>query len=102
VHGDTEVNPNETAKTFEHSGEVEAVQQIRSREDFVAFVRLLLHNRKAKPDEWENRDLPTFFDALAAWVEDMDGYYQNLGQPVPDQPSWMMLGQMLLAAKVYE
>ncbi len=96
------MSPNETARIVQHSREMEAVQQIRSREDFAAFVRLLLRNREAKPGEWENRDLPTFLDALAAWVEDMDGYYRNLGQPLPDQPSWKMLGQMLLAAKVYE
>lgn len=96
------MNQNGNLQAAESGNETEAVQQIQSREDFAAFVRLLLHNREVKPEDWGNRDLPTFLEALAAWVEDMDGYYQNLGQPMPEQPSWMLLGQMFLAAKVYE
>ena len=79
-----------------------AVEEIRSRADFINFIHALRQNLVEKPGEWENRDLPAFLDALAAWVEDMDGYYRNRGQAVPDQPTWLTLGHMLLAAKVYE
>ena len=78
------------------------VEQIHSREDFVTFVRAFLCHLQQKPKEWENHDLASFLDALAAWVEDMDGYYHNLGERVPDQPTWRMLGQILLAARAYE
>ena len=80
----------------------EAVQQIRSREDFVAFVRALECDLRTKPSEWENRDLPEYLEALAAWVEDMEGYYRNSGEAMPSQPTWKMLGEVFLAARVYE
>jgi hypothetical protein len=80
----------------------EQVYAIRSREDLISFVRALHRNLEESPDEWENIDLGSYLDALAAWIEDMDGYYQNRGEPVPEQPNWMVLGHILLAAKVYE
>jgi hypothetical protein len=80
----------------------EAVQQLQSREDFVAFVRALGAHLQKNPEQWVNRDLPAFLEAMSAWVEDMEGYYQNRGEPMPDQPRWQTLGQILLAATVYE
>jgi ClpX C4-type zinc finger len=78
------------------------VQHIHSREKLAEFVLVLLHDLRTRPDDWEHRDLESYLDALAAWVGSMDGYYQNCGEPVPTQPTWKTLGEILLAAKVYE
>jgi hypothetical protein len=78
------------------------VQPLPSRMDFVAFVRTLADQCRRRPEEWENRDLPSYLEAMAAWVEDMDGYYQNRGEAVPDQPTWKTLKDILQAARVYE
>jgi hypothetical protein len=74
---------------------------VRTRDDFVALVRSLIANVEDAPEEWENVTLPAYLEALAAWVEDRDGYYQNRGEPVPDV-SWKAVADILLAAKVYE
>ena len=78
------------------------VQALPSRKDFVEFVRTLAEQCRSRPEEWENRDLPSYLEAMAAWVEDMDGYYQNRGEAMPDQPSWKTLEDILQAARVYE
>lgn len=78
------------------------VQKIRSREDLVSFVRSLADDSKNHSRDWENDNLETYLYALAAWIEDMDGYYQNVGEKLPEYPNWRTLGQMLLAAKIYE
>ena len=75
---------------------------IQTREDFVAFVRQLSHDYEKNPEQWENDNLGTYLEALAAWVDDMDGYYQFHGEPMPTQPDWAMLGHILLAATIYE
>jgi hypothetical protein len=75
---------------------------IRSREDFVQFARALAANLRENPDEWTNADLGAYLESLGAWVEDMEGYYQNRGEPAPEQPTWKTLGEILCAAKVYE
>jgi hypothetical protein len=80
----------------------EMVEQIQNHGDFAAFSRALLKDLKEKSEDWENRDLATYLEALGAWVEDMSGYYQANGGAIPLQPSWKMLAQILLAAKVYE
>jgi len=80
----------------------ECAQQVHSREEFLALVRGMVRDLRNNPDAWENRNLDSFLDALASWVEDMDGYYLNAGEPVPEQPTWKTLAEMLLAARIYE
>ena len=75
---------------------------IRSREDFVAFVKALSKDLRDNPVTWENANLERFLEALSAWVEDMDGYYINQDKPVPQQPDWKVAADMLMAAKMYE
>ena len=76
--------------------------EVRSREQFVEFVRALRRDLVEHPESWENADLPRFLDAMAAWLTDMDGYFSNVGQQVPQQPDWHLLGTMLMAARTYE
>ena len=78
------------------------VNTISTRKDFVAFVRSLSDSLRGSPNDWENTDLERFLDALAAWVQDMDGYFKNRGESPPQAPDWKLVGQMLLAASIYE
>lgn len=78
------------------------MHQIQTRNDFRAFLRALLENLRERPEEWENPNLPDYLEALGAWTEDMEGYYQNRSESIPTQPTWKVAAQMLLAAKVYE
>ncbi|MBI2761944.1 MAG: hypothetical protein HYX51_11035 [Chloroflexi bacterium] len=66
------------------------------------MLRRLRESLRNNPDTWEHQDLDSFLEALAAWTHDMDGYFRRDGQPVPDQPTWDLLAQMVLAARVYE
>ena len=78
------------------------VEKVRSRQDFVEFVRLLNSQLTEQPLAWPNSQLPDFLEALAAWVEDMDGYYRNRGEALPDPPDWKTYASALSAARVYE
>jgi hypothetical protein len=80
----------------------ERVNTIQQRDDFVGFVRALSVSLDDERSDWENCDLSSYLEALAAWVADMDGYYKNRGEAVPQQPTWKTLAQVLLAARVYE
>jgi hypothetical protein len=80
----------------------EQVEAIQSRKALVSFVRSLYDDLKKKPETWGNKNLDSYLEAIAAWIEDMDGYYLNLNEPVPEEPSWKTIGQILLAAKLYE
>ena len=78
------------------------VEALQTREDLVAFVRDLIRDLRVNPGEWENLTLENYLEALASWVEDCEGYFQNRGEVTPSDPSWKLLGQVLLAAKFYE
>ena len=78
------------------------IKSISSRADFVSFVQSLSEQFRANPQMWENKDLGSYLAALAAWVEDMDGYYINRGLPVPQRPDWQHVADMLKAATLYE
>ena len=75
---------------------------VQSRDDFVKFVQALLRDLRSGDTPWENATLDRFIEALAAWSNDMDGYYANRGEAAPAQPSWRLLAEILLAATMYE
>jgi hypothetical protein len=78
------------------------VEKIDSRADLVDFIKELRDDCLKNSLSWENRDLPSFLGALAAWAEDMDGYYKNCGKVVPSAPNWRTFAKMLAAARAYE
>jgi hypothetical protein len=80
----------------------EQVETVRSREALAGFVRDLVNDLRTRPGEWENDRLDTYLEAVAAWIEDLEGYYRNRGEAAPQEPSWKLLGEILLAAKYYE
>ena len=75
---------------------------INTQKELAEFVRLLLQDFQKNPTRWENADLETFLEALATWIDDMDGYYTNHALPIPQQPEWRTIAEMLCAATKYE
>ena len=78
------------------------VEAIGTRDDFVRFVEALRADLLVRGDNWEKATLPDYLAALGRWTADSDGYFRSIGLPVPQQPTWKLFGQILLAAHVYE
>jgi hypothetical protein len=78
------------------------VALIDNKADLVSFIEALRDDLRASPKDWENATPESYLSALASWVEDSDAYYKNHGQAPPASPSWRSVGEMLLAAKMYE
>jgi hypothetical protein len=53
-------------------------------------------------EDWENPDLARYLGALAAWIDDMDGYFKNQNLSTPEQVDWKLFGEILMAARRYE
>lgn len=75
---------------------------VSTRQNLAAFILALRHELEQELEARENRTLGDFLEALAAWTDDMDGYFLNRGEDVPQQPTWQTLALMLRAATVYE
>ncbi len=80
----------------------EQAEKIQTRDDLVLFMNHLIRDLHTCPERWENTSLETYLAAMAAWVQDMDGYYRNRGKKVPQLPTWKQVGEILLAARIYE
>ena len=75
---------------------------VSSKDGLVKLIVALAKDLKYNPDEWENKDLSSYLEAIASWIEDMDGYYENTNQPLPKDTNWKVFADILMAAKVYE
>lgn len=80
----------------------EQINSINSKEDFINFLNTLLHDLRANSQDWENKDLDSYFEAMISWTEDMDGYYENMKKPIPKDLDWKVFANILMAAKMYE
>ena len=79
------------------------ISDVESRADLAAFVEALARDSSRNRAGWENVDLGRYLEAVAAWINDMDGYYDNLrGEPAPETPSWRTLARILATASIYE
>ena len=81
---------------------IKKINEISSKEDFITFVELLVSDLKSNPDEWENKSLRSYLEAIASWTEDMEGFYQNNNLEVPRNVNWKVFANILMAAKMYE
>ena len=76
--------------------------QIQTKKDFINFLRALKDDYLKNSSSWENKDIENFLEAMASWVEDMDGFYINQGLPVPEKPDWKVFADILIGGKLYE
>lgn len=79
-----------------------SIERITTKEDLAQSIEQLRQDLADNPDEWENMSLDAYLEAMAAWLHDMDGYYRNQGLALPTAPTWQTIGEILLAAKMYE
>ena len=80
----------------------EKAENVKSREDLIKFIDHLRSDLQANKGEWENISLEDYLEAMAAWINDMEGFYLNTNQPVPKQPSWKTFADILYASSMYE
>lgn len=78
------------------------LENVDSKGDLASLIDRLREDFENYPETWENADLASFLEAMSAWLQDMNGYYQNLGEPIPTSPTWKTLGEILLASRTYE
>lgn len=80
----------------------ELLDNIESKEDFISFVNSLLNDNQVNNDEWENKDILSYLEAISSWVEDMEGYYDNMKLDIPTNIDWKFIATLFYVGKVYE
>ncbi|MDQ1037381.1 hypothetical protein QFZ75_003797 [Streptomyces sp. V3I8] len=77
-------------------------ERLADREALSSFLKRLRQDFEASGDQWENRTLDGFLEALEAWVADAPGSYTNHGQELPADGDWTFMARALSAARFYE
>lgn len=77
--------------------------KVTYRQSLISFLDLLTQDFLQNPDDWENKTLDTFLEALGAYATDIQGYYDNTGKKVnADEPSWQTFADIFKGATMYE
>lgn len=58
----------------------ELLSKVSTKDEFIAFIEQLKNDKLEKPEDWENSDIQSYLTGISSWVDDMDGYYKNLGK----------------------
>lgn len=80
----------------------ELVETIGSPRQLVDFIEALRRDLIDRPDDWENPTLDRYLAALAAWTTDAEEQVASGETASEGDPTWRVMGRMLLAAKMYE
>lgn len=77
--------------------------KVADRKSFVEFIALLRSDLFANPDIWENRNREDLLEAMARYADDIQGYYDNMRQPVDaDKANWQVFADIFKGSSIYE
>jgi hypothetical protein len=76
---------------------------VTTREQFIDYIQNVISDYNRAVDDWENRDIGSYLEALAAWLQDCRGHYEFMNVEVNvDEASWQLFADALMAAAFYE
>jgi hypothetical protein len=78
------------------------ISNIKTKDDFISLVELLVQDLKKSPQSWTNKNLEDYLGAIANWTEDMEGFYLNNNLEIPKDIPWKVFANILVAAMIYE
>ena len=78
------------------------VDEIKTRSDLLVFLDEFSKDFRDNPESWDNHSQLRFLEALAAWVQDREGFSKNAGRELPVNPEWKTFAEMLAATTMYE
>jgi hypothetical protein len=77
--------------------------EVVDRQSFITFLEKFREDYVQNKESWENHTLDRFLQAMCAYAEDVQGYYNNLKLNInADVPTWRVFADILSGAKVYE
>jgi hypothetical protein len=77
--------------------------KVTSRQTFIKFLDLLREDFENNSGNWESKTLSDFLEALSAYTEEIQGYYDNMQMNIDaDKPDWSVFADIFRGAKIYE
>ncbi len=77
--------------------------KVSDRQTFIKFLELLRNDLLENPERWGNKSLPDFLEALSAYTNDIQGFYDNMKLNInADKPDWSTFADIFRGASIYE
>ncbi|MBR1530074.1 MAG: hypothetical protein IJ642_12375 [Oscillospiraceae bacterium] len=74
---------------------IKMLGKIKTREKFIEFMKLYIPTV-------EDSAVKAYLESIAAWTEDMDGYYHNTKKEIPQNINWDFIASLLYIGSIYE
>ena len=78
------------------------VNDVRTKEDLIAFLEEMAKSRKKGAEGWANPELADYLSAAARWTEGLERVYANTGKKLPKDIDWQLIAALFNAGKIYE
>ena len=79
---------------------VAKIGEISCKEDFLSFLAQLAADFQASPQEWENRTVDQYLEAVQSWVEDFStSEYNDIDW---SRVEYSIMARILYMGKLYE
>lgn len=77
--------------------------KVADRQTFIKFLDLLRKDFLENREEWQNKNIEDFLEAMTRYTEDIQGYYDNTNQNIDaNKPRWEIFADTLKGSKIYE
>jgi hypothetical protein len=78
----------------------EALDSLRTRDDFVRFVELLIASYR-EPGTWDNSTIDAFLEGLASAARQLETYYDSPSEAAQNiaSPNWEAVAGLLFSAR---
>ena len=79
----------------------DALDHLKTRDDFVKFVELLVASRNEPGAPWENSDIDAFLTSLARTARELEAHFDSSAEAREnlERPTWEAVAGMLFTAR---
>lgn len=74
-----------------------------TKQEFILFTENLRTDFLQNKEQWENKTIEDYLEAISRYAEDIDGYYKNTNQDIDlKEIDWKVFSDILKGSSIYE
>ncbi len=77
----------------------EILKIVTTKQEFINFLEIVIEDCKKITNQIPHY---SYLESIQSWVEDMDGYYENTNQQVPNNIDWNFIPTLFWMGNIYE
>lgn len=79
---------------------IEQIEGLSNKEEFLKFIQILIIDYKENIQEWENKTVNEYLEAMKSWIEDYSSCKMN--DVDWDKIDYKTFAKILYMGKIYE